>query len=211
MARSQSGSGASGVTGAALAGRGGGGKDLHCQHSGSQLFAAINVCLRNSCGRASPSCAGRAGEVCAGGRALKESSLGACCFCGETTRDAPMVVSTGNCVVSVLLCWEGTHCAWTFSAFLPSLPAGEDVNVYPAVCGVDCCPSWLPVRHCEPDWGRGDCAPGQGRLQLLLCAAPSSQLRTWLQPGCKSPLSAQSSKHPMEINPNSCCCVSQPC
>lgn len=22
--------------------------------------------------------------------------------------------------------WEGTHCAWTFPTFLPSLPAGED-------------------------------------------------------------------------------------
>uniref|UniRef100_A0A8C0U8L1 Trinucleotide repeat-containing gene 18 protein-like n=1 Tax=Cyanistes caeruleus TaxID=156563 RepID=A0A8C0U8L1_CYACU len=49
MAQSQSGSGASGVTGAAPAGRGGGGKDLHCQHSGSQLFAPQqSVLLRGS-------------------------------------------------------------------------------------------------------------------------------------------------------------------
>lgn len=39
---------------------------------GSQLFAAINVCMRNSCGRASPRCVplccgAEDGEVCAGG------------------------------------------------------------------------------------------------------------------------------------------------
>lgn len=26
--------------------------------------------------------------------------------------------------------WEGTHYAWTFPAFLPSLPAGEDVKAF---------------------------------------------------------------------------------
>lgn len=54
----------------------------------------------------------------------------------------------------------------------------EDVNVYPAVCGMDWCPSWLPVRHCEPDWGRGDCALGQGRLRLLLRARAQQPAET---------------------------------
>lgn len=149
MAQSQSSSGASGVTGAALAGRGGGGKDLHCQHSGSQLFAAINVCMRNSCGRASLSRAGQRWR-------------------GVCWRGSPERVFPGNLLLlqgedqgctdhgkhrQLVWCpfcwwWEGAHCVWTFPAFLPSLPAGEDVSLYPAVCGVDCCPSWLPVRQC---------------------------------------------------------------
>lgn len=121
---------------------------------------------------------GRDGEVCAGGGALKVFPGNLLLLQGEDkgcTDDGKH-----RQLVWCLSCcwWEGTHCAWTFPAFLPSLPAGEDVSVYPAVCGVDCCPSWLPVRHCELDWGRGDCAAGQGWLQLLLCAAPSSQQRT---------------------------------
>lgn len=62
----------------------------------------------------------------------------------------------GLLLVPLPPCWgKGTH---------------EDVSVYPAVCGMDWCPSWLPVKHCEPDWGRGDRTPGQGRLRLLLRA-----------------------------------------
>lgn len=171
MARSQSGSGASGVTGAAPAGRGGGGKDLHCQHSGSQLFAAINVCMRNSCGCGSPSCAGQSrGERCVlkvfpGNLLLLQGEDKGCTADGKHRQ----LLWCSSCCW-----WEGTRCAWIFPAFLPSLPHKRLSSCLWR--GLLC--QLAAVRHCEPDWGRGDCAPGQGRLQLLLCAGPSSQLRT---------------------------------
>lgn len=54
----------------------------------------------------------------------------------------------------------------------------EDKGMYPAVCGRDSCPSWLSVRLCGPDWGRGDCAPSQGRLWLLLHARAQQPAET---------------------------------
>lgn len=139
MARSQSGSGASGVTGAAPAGRGGGGKDLHCQHSGSQLFAAINVCMRNSCGCGSPSCAGqRRGERCVlkvfpGNLLLLQGEDKGCTADGKHRQ----LLCCSSCCW-----WEGTRCAWIFPAFLPSLPPSQAfIQLFVAwtVVPVGCC------------------------------------------------------------------------
>lgn len=120
---------------------------------------------------------GRDGEVCAAGGGARKVFPGnllllqgedkGCTDGGKHRQLCGVSPAGGGKVLTVL-----------GPSLLSSLLPREDISVYPAVCGVDCCPSWLPVRHCGPDWGRGDCVPGQGRLQLLLCAVPSSPLRT---------------------------------
>lgn len=79
---------------------------------------------------------GRAGErgVCS------KSSLGICCFCRERIKDAPLMVSTGSCC-AVHPATGGKVLAVLGFSLLSSPPSLT--SVYPAVCGVDCCASWL--------------------------------------------------------------------
>lgn len=54
-----------------------------------------------------------------------KSFLGICCFCRERIRDALMTVSTGSCVVSVLLVVGRYSLCLDLPCFPPSLPAGR--------------------------------------------------------------------------------------
>lgn len=79
--------------------------------------------------------------------------------------------------------------------------AQEDVSIYPAVCGMDWCPSWLPVRHCELDWGRGDHAPGQRRLRFLLPARAQKPAETLAPAGLQISLRCLELKTPLGSKP----------